>query len=431
MTPLSSTGSRNRAFFLALLPALLLSLFVPCAQPRGGASLFRDTPDRAPGTAARPAVAARFLEERFGFRHAFAFSAGTYEILHQEKSVLFVLGTGEAYLGEKAVLLGARVSLSGADVILPAEAVDLVLLHLLGWRVGWRYENETFIAPGPGTSKPTIPGGESTSRGSTSRGGSSPPKQKGPSGRTAAVSGGTGDVLAVVLDPGHGGKDPGGVGYRGIKEKTLVLNTALDVQRELRKKLPGREIILTRSDDTFITLEERSEAANGLEPSKNAVFVSIHANVSLDPKARGFESYYLSVDSYDETSREVASMENSVLSFEMENYSTYLREIINRIVDVEYRRESSMLSGFIQNRMALSLGRESVDRGVKNAFFYVLKSVKMPSVLVEMGFVTNSEEAERMLNPDYRKRIARGIADGIVEFTTVFRKTQGFTNPGF
>lgn len=90
-----------------------------------------------------------------------------------------------------------------------------------------------------------------------------------------------------------------------------------------------------------------------------------------------------------------------------------------------------MLSGFIQNRMALSLGRESVDRGVKNAFFYVLKSVKMPSVLVEMGFVTNSEEAERMLNPDYRKRIARGIADGIAEFTTVFRKTQGFTNPGF
>jgi N-acetylmuramoyl-L-alanine amidase len=423
---LSSTGSRNRGFLLALLPALFLSLFVPCAQMRGGSSPLSDLPDGA-----SPAVPARLVEERFGFRHAFAFSAGTYEILHGEKSVLFVVGTGEAYLGDRAALLGERVTLSGTDIILPAEAVDLVLLHLLGKRVGWRYENGTFTAPGPGASKAPTPGVDSASRGSTSRGGSPPTKQKSPGGRTAAVSKGTGDVLAVVLDPGHGGKDPGGVGYRGIKEKTLVLNTALDIQRELRKKLPGKEIILTRSDDSFITLEERSEAANSLDPSKNAVFVSVHANVSLDPKARGFESYYLSVDSYDETSREVASMENSVLSFEMDNYSTYLREIINRIVDVEYRRESSMLAGFIQDRMGGSLGRESVDRGVKNAFFFVLKSVKMPSVLVEMGFVTNSEEAERMLDADHRKKIARGIADGIVEFTTVFRRTQGFTNPGF
>ena len=120
-------------------------------------------------------------------------------------------------------------------------------------------------------------------------------------------------------------------------------------------------------------------------------------------------------------------MENSVLNFESENYNDYLKEIINRIVDLEYRRESIKLAEFIQNRLSGTVGLKSTDRGVKGAFFYVLKAAKMPAVLVEIGFVTNKEEALNMLKPDYQKRLAKGIAEGIGDFITTFRRTEGFT----
>ena len=128
-----------------------------------------------------------------------------------------------------------------------------------------------------------------------------------------------------------------------------------------------------------------------------------------------------------EEARDVASMENSVLGFEIENYNEYLKQIINRIVDIEYRRESMKLAQYIQSGIEVSLGNETTSRGVKSAFFYVLKAVKMPSVLIEIGFVTNSRESQNLLNPQYTDKIANGIADGIVQFTEVFSESEGFT----
>jgi N-acetylmuramoyl-L-alanine amidase len=355
-------------------------------------------------------VPARLVAERLGLRSEFNPASAVIELDRGGKTARVIPGSPFVYLGKKAEFLQASVVSEGGDVLLPPEAVDLIIGYFFEKPLRWSYEGGVFTvqeAPAP-PARPSVPDQQGAK----------------PSGGSRQF-----DVRAVVIDAGHGGKDPGGVGSGGVKEKDIVLGVALELQRELRKRLGDREIIVTRDKDVFLTLEERSEIANRIEPEKNPLFVSIHANVSLDVKADGFESYFLSLDSYDETAREVASMENSVLSFEMDNYGSYLKDIINRILDIEYRRESNVLAGNIQNGLSVSMGREK-DRGVKSAFFYVLKAVKMPSVLVEIGFVTNREEVKKMLTPEYRKRIAKGIAEGVDDFVNTFRRTEGFTKQG-
>jgi N-acetylmuramoyl-L-alanine amidase len=350
------------------------------------------------------------VAERLGLRSEFNPASGVIGLDRGGKTAHVTPGSPVLYLGKRVEFLRERVVSIGGEVLLPSDAVDLLIGYFYGKPLLWSYEGEVFTlqtAPAPAWR----PGG---------------PEQQGrkPTGGSKQY-----DVHAVVIDAGHGGKDPGGVGHGGVREKDIVLDVALELQRELRKRLGDREVIVTRDRDRFLTLEERSEIANRLEPEKNPIFVSIHANVSLDVKAAGFEVYYLSLDSYDETAREVASMENSVLAYEMENYGSHLKDIINRILDIEYRRESHLLAGNIQNGLSVSVGRED-GRGVKSAFFYVLKAVKMPSVLVEIGFVTNREEVKKMLLPDYRRKIARGIAEGIADFVNTFRRTEGFTKQG-
>ena len=205
------------------------------------------------------------------------------------------------------------------------------------------------------------------------------------------------------------------------------MEVAREVKKELQRKYRDKEIIMTRDKDVFVTLEERGEIANRINPEKNPIFISIHANVSFKVDSSGYESYFLSLTPFDEEAREVAHVENSVLNFEIEDHNEYIKEIINRIVDVEYRRESAKLAEFIQNRLNVTTGPKKKDRGVKGAFFYVLKAAKMPAVLVEIGFVTNKEEALSMLQDDYQKKLAKGIADGIGDFITTFNKTEAFT----
>jgi N-acetylmuramoyl-L-alanine amidase len=167
--------------------------------------------------------------------------------------------------------------------------------------------------------------------------------------------------------------------------------------------------------------------ANSIDPGQNPIFISIHANVSFSSKARGFETYYLSLEAVGDDAREVAMRENSVLDFEIEDTDDYIGQIINRLVDIEYRRESMLLAEKIQEGIEGYVDSGSINRGVKSAFFYVLKESKMPAVLVEIGFLTNEEEAALLQQSEYQKRIVRGVADGIEAFVTVFDETEGFT----
>jgi len=346
----------------------------------------------------------KYLDLKFDYQSA----AEVLKVRRNGQEVVFVLGTNELYTGKRVEYLDKKIIHEQGKVLIPAEGVDIMIRHLLRRRVRWSYIEGVFLIQGWEKEKKTRKPSEFLVR---------------PTTQTRKNY----DIQRIVIDAGHGGKDPGGIGYQGVKEKDIVLEVTREVVRELKKRFRDKEIIMTRDSDVFFSLEERGELANNTPPGQNAIFVSIHANVGLDKSTRGYESYYLSLSPLGEEAREVASKENSVLEFEVPDSREYLKEILNRIVDIEYRRESMKLAGYIQERLFSSLGELSLNRGVKSAFFYVLKAVKMPGVLVEIGFITNREEALYLQSSEYQKKLARGIADGVYDFIIEFQKTEGFT----
>ncbi len=217
----------------------------------------------------------------------------------------------------------------------------------------------------------------------------------------------------IILDPGHGGHDPGAVGQRKLYEKTVVLDIARKVQKILSEN-PMNEVFLTRDRDIFIPLEERTAIAN----RKSAdLFVSIHANASTRRQAKGYETYLLNWTDDEEAIR-VAARENAITLKQMKEMHRKM-DIVSVITDDLMRQtkrdESIKLAHYIQRSMVSSLG-SSCDLGVKQALFYVLFGAKMPSVLVEVSFISNPLE-ERLLSDDsYRMRIAKAIAKGVMTY---------------
>ncbi|MBI4683669.1 MAG: N-acetylmuramoyl-L-alanine amidase [Nitrospirae bacterium] len=219
----------------------------------------------------------------------------------------------------------------------------------------------------------------------------------------------------VVLDAGHGGHDPGAVGPRGIYEKDVVLDIALKLKKILSKK-QNIMVFLTRDTDVFIPLEERTAFAN----SKHAdIFISIHANASPNRSPRGIETYLLNWTN-DEESIGVAARENQIslkrMKEQMNKYKSDVNIILSDLMRENKRDESIKLANYVQKSIVSSLNgnyNDIVDHGVKNALFYVLLGAKMPSVLVEVSFISNPVE-EKLLSKDaYRAHIADAIARGI------------------
>jgi N-acetylmuramoyl-L-alanine amidase len=216
-------------------------------------------------------------------------------------------------------------------------------------------------------------------------------------------------VRRVVIDPGHGGKDFGAPGFfPGVHEKDVVLEIAKRVVRKLREEL-SLEVVLTRSDDRYLTLEERTAFAN----TRNGdLFVSIHTNASRDPRAYGTETYFLNLATDDESIR-VAAMENATST---KNISD-LHSILNDLLKNAKINESSRLAAFVQGALVKNLNLKGYDRikdkGVKQAPFYVLLGARMPSILVETAFISNREECQRLTNPSYQDNLADSIVKGI------------------
>jgi N-acetylmuramoyl-L-alanine amidase len=234
-------------------------------------------------------------------------------------------------------------------------------------------------------------------------------------------------IKRIVLDPGHGGEDPGAIGRRGTREKAVVL----DVARRLKKKLEkqGFEVILARDSDRFVSLADRSKCGNG---RKADLFVSIHANWSPNRAACGLETYFLS-EAKTDWERAVAARENA--SFQTGDSSTALDAsgdvglILADLAQNEYLVESSDLAARIQEK-TVPYARIK-DRGVRQANFYVLRNDFMPAVLVECGFLSNKSEEKLLRETDHRERLAEGISRGIVEFAKLYRpKTNGATSGG-
>lgn len=214
----------------------------------------------------------------------------------------------------------------------------------------------------------------------------------------------------VVIDPGHGGHDQGTQGSRGLLEKDLVLDVAKRVGKLVEERL-GAEVIYTRSDDTFIPLQERTALAN---EKKADLFLSVHANSSRYPRIAGVETYYLnftdSQDSMEVAARENATSDKSIFE---------LKDLIQKITLHEKVEESKEFANRIQTSLQTFEARsfpQSKNRGIKRAPFIVLIGAQMPSVLTEIGFLTNPREEALLKKADYRQKLAESIFRGISRY---------------
>ena len=232
-------------------------------------------------------------------------------------------------------------------------------------------------------------------------------------------------IKKVVIDPGHGGKDPGAVGKTKLYEKNVVLDISKSLKKELERK--GIEVIMTRSSDKFVSLGGRTGIAN----KNNAdLFISIHANANKRRWIRGFEIYHLS-EATDDSSRALATAENSVLEYEEESFAKGahtkdLDAIIWDLTLTENREESIELAGFVCQEVSRKLKLKKL--GIKSARFYVLKGAKMPAVLVEVGYISNKWDEKNLKKSSYKEKLARGIAGGILAFKTDYERENGFSN---
>jgi N-acetylmuramoyl-L-alanine amidase len=214
----------------------------------------------------------------------------------------------------------------------------------------------------------------------------------------------------IVIDAGHGGHDSGTLGVDGIQEKDVVLDVALRLGKLLHDRL-GAEIIYTRSDDTFIPLETRTAIANKAQAD---LFISIHANSSAEPSARGVETYYLNFTS-DPTALDVAARENAVSDQSIHQLSDLVKKITLKDKIAESREFASDVEGSLYAGLAKgNLGLK--DRGVKKAPFVVLIGANMPSILAEISFVTNPKDAEQLTQPEYRERVAESLYKGVARY---------------
>jgi N-acetylmuramoyl-L-alanine amidase len=215
-------------------------------------------------------------------------------------------------------------------------------------------------------------------------------------------------ISRIVIDPGHGGHDTGTIGPHGLMEKDVCLDVALRLGTLIEEKLPGAQVVYTRKDDTYVSLEERTAIANQAHAD---LFISIHANSSNDPQARGIETYYLNFATSTE-SMEVATRENATSEESLHN----LQELIQKIARNEKIEESKELAGDIQDTLSQRLqlvSHQERNRGVKKAPFVVLIGANMPSVLSEISFVSNPNDERLLRKPDQRQRIADGLYRGI------------------
>ena len=215
-------------------------------------------------------------------------------------------------------------------------------------------------------------------------------------------------ITTIIIDPGHGGKDPGAIGYHNIKEKHIVLDIAKELGSFLRKEMPELNILYTRDDDTFLGLKNRTEFANKQE---GHMFLSIHANASTAKTARGFEIFLLQPNSVDKAI-DVAIRENASIFFEDNPEQYEKNQMIASISEKMYLQESEKLAISIENAVKKELPKTRM-RGIKQAGFYVLVGAAMPKVLIEAGFITNKSEAKLLNKSSYRSEMAYGIFKGV------------------
>jgi N-acetylmuramoyl-L-alanine amidase len=247
-------------------------------------------------------------------------------------------------------------------------------------------------------------------------------------GVTAATNSGAGDpslvrvfglkLGRVVIDPGHGGKDAGTIGPNGLAEKDLVLDVSLRLGKLIRQKL-GADVVYTRHNDTFIPLEERTVIANR---EKADLFISVHANASKEPSVTGVETYYFNLNS-DKKGLELAMRENASSGSSISD----LNDLLHRAVLQTKLEESREFAEKVQESLcanSIKMNAHARNRGVRQAPFVVLIGATMPSILAEVGFVSNPRDERLLKRGDQRQKIADALLKGVMQYASSLSHLQ-------
>lgn len=241
--------------------------------------------------------------------------------------------------------------------------------------------------------------------------------------RNGAPSPGTGRPVArqpstttssrpiIVIDPGHGGKDPGAVSHSGLEEKTVVLEIAKELRSLLHETLPQYDVMLTRESDVFIPLSERAKIAN---QQQARLFISLHVNASPRRHVHGIETWYLSFAA-NARAKQIAARENQMSEAQLSDLEIILRDLHETDRINQSASLASTMQSMLTKHMALRY-RSITDRGIDGAPFVVLMHTTMPSVLVEVAFISNDQDAYRLRSQSYRRELAQGVLRGIQHF---------------
>ena len=216
---------------------------------------------------------------------------------------------------------------------------------------------------------------------------------------------------AIIIDPGHGGKDPGAIGYRGTKEKDIALDVAKRLEKKISKNM-NVKAILTRDEDIFLRLGERTRFAN---ENNGDLFISIHANAAEDRRASGFETFLIGPNR-NEAAVRVAARENAALELEGGSTTQLTDEALIKatIAQAGFANFSEQFAALVQEEMGKRI--QSKNRGVKQAGFYVLMGASMPNVLIELGFISNPSEEKKLKSSNYREVLATSIYRAIEKY---------------
>ncbi|MDC0917702.1 N-acetylmuramoyl-L-alanine amidase [Candidatus Marinimicrobia bacterium] len=215
----------------------------------------------------------------------------------------------------------------------------------------------------------------------------------------------------IIIDPGHGGKDPGAIGYRGTKEKDITLDVAKRLVKKIERNM-NINTILTRDEDIFIRLEDRTKLANS---NNGKLFISIHANSAEDRRANGFETYMIGMNKNAAAVR-TAARENAVLDLEGGSTTKLTDEALIKVTIAQsgFANGSEKFAALVQEEMNKRL--QSKDRGIKQAGFYVLAYASMPNVLIELGYISNPAEEKKLKSSQYRDILATSIYRAIERY---------------
>jgi len=227
-------------------------------------------------------------------------------------------------------------------------------------------------------------------------------------------------IAAIVIDPGHGGRDPGAVGNISVNgrntqihEKDIVLKVALALRDRLTTSYPDKRILMTRDTDSFISLEQRADMANSVvvRDNEGVIFISIHANWGANPNARGYEVWHIT-----------SGQRRSLLDTSQNNHSSDINAILNIMLNQEVTTESILLADSILGGLGQVFGNSLPSRGRRANDFFVVRNSRMPAVLVELGFVSNRQDALLMTSDEGLQNFVHSLYNGVTNFIGIFER---------